>query len=148
MVKVYDPDKRLRTLQNATILFLLYGSIVAFIFYVCTIIGIFVIEGLNQVLTLISLNVVQQIEVSVETAVYYYKLFIANVGAIGLMDYNFFLVKCATTMIFLPVFITGTLAFVFRQKIAEFVPIKKEASVHGDAHWASKKEVIKCTGQI
>ena len=143
MVKVYDPEKNLRRLQNGTILFLLYGSIITLIFYVCTIIGIFVIEGLDQVLTLISLNVVQQIEVAVETAVYYYKLFIANVGKIDLMDYNFFLIKCAGTMMFLPVATTGTLAFVFRQKIAEFVPIKKEASVHGDAHWASKKEVIK-----
>ena len=143
MVKVYDPDKKLRKIQNTAILTSLYGSICLAIYYVCSIIGIFVIEGKDQILTLFSLNVVQQVSVTVQTVVFYFKLFYANVGVIGIQDYNYFLIKCASMFIVLPFGIIGTLAFIFRKEIADYVPIKKESSVHGDAHWASPKEVIK-----
>ena len=143
MVKVYDPDKNLRFLQNALILTILYGYIIGSIFYIFAMFGIFVIEGKEQIMTLISLNVVQQISVVFQTSIYYLKLLHANIGVIGIQDYNYFILKSATTIIFLPVATVATLGIIFRQKIADFVPVKKEASVHGDAHWASPKEVVK-----
>ena len=50
MVKVYDPDKNLRFLQNALILTILYGYIIGSIFYIFAMLGIFVIEGKEQTL--------------------------------------------------------------------------------------------------
>ena len=143
MVKVYDPQKNLRFLQNLLILTALYGSIIGVICYICSVIGILVIEGYKQILTLFSLNILQQFVVIAQTIAYYLKLFHANIGVIEITAYNYFLIKTAVTTILLPIITIGTLAFVFRKKIAEFVPIKKEASVHGDAHWASAKEVVK-----
>ena len=132
MVKVYDPQKNLRLLQNTVILTSLYGSIIGAICYVSAVIGIFVIEGSEQILTLFSLNIIQQLSVTFQTTMYYFKLFHANVGIIGIQDYNYFLIKCASTMMALPVITIITLGIIFRKKIADFVPIKKEASVHGD----------------
>ena len=121
MVKVYDPQKNLRFLQNTIILTSLYGSIIGAICYVSAVIGIFVIEGSEQVLTLFSLNIIQQLSVTFQTTMYYFKLFHANVGVIGIQDYNYFLVKCASTMMVLPVLTTTTLGIVFRKKIVEKV---------------------------
>ena len=143
MVRVYDSKKNLRSVQNCAILTLFYGAIIATIFYVSCIISIYVIEGKDQIVTLFSLNIVQQIIVTIQTALYYYKLFRANIGVIDIQDYNFFLLKSAGTLIFLPIATIITLGILFREKISDFVPVKKDTSVHGDAHWATKKEVIK-----
>ena len=143
MVKVYDPGKRLRDAQNFIILLLLYGSIVCLIFYISILLSVIAIEGIDQFLTLISLNPVQQIAVTIKTGLYYLNLMNANIRKISLTDYNFFIPKSFTTLILLPVLTIGSLAFIFRKKIADFTPIKKDSSVHGDAHWADKKEVGK-----
>lgn len=143
MVKVYDPGRKLRNAQNFIILLLLYGSIICSIFYISILLSVIVIEGLDQFLTLISLNPVQQIVVTIKTGLYYINLMQANMRKISLTDYNFFLPKSFTMLILLPVLTIGSLAFIFRKKIADFTPIKKDSSVHGDAHWADRKEVGK-----
>ena len=143
MVKVYDPQKNLRFIQNFGILTMLYGSIISAIFYVSCVIGVFVIEGKDQIATLFTLNIVQQLTILVQTALYYANLFKSNIGVIGIQDYNFFLIKFSITFVLLPIGTITTLGIVFRDKIINYVPVKKEASVHGDAHWADKKEVIK-----
>ena len=143
MVKIFDPQKKLRRLQNAIILTILYGSICFSIYYVYSIIGIFLIEGKDQILTLFSLNIVQNLTVTIKTILYYFKLFYANVGFIGIQEYNYFILKCASVLILMPPITICILAFVFRKEILEYTPIKKDTSVYGDAHWASKREVIK-----
>ncbi len=142
MVKVFDPQKKLRRLQNAVILTLLYGSICFFICYFYAVIGIYVIEGKDQILTLFSLNIIQHLSVLIQTTIYYFKLFYANIGFISVQEYNYFIIKCGILMLLPPITI-GTIAFIFRKEIAEYKPIKKDTSVYGDAHWADKREIIK-----
>lgn len=141
MVKVYDPNAKMRRTKNIITLTSLYGTIIGLIYYACIIVAIITIEGTGQLTNLLSLKIEQQIPLAIKTAQYYLKLFHANVGVIGFQDYNFFLIKAAGTLIVLPIVVVGTLFLIFRKKIMEFVPYKKDASVHGDAHWADKKEV-------
>ena len=143
MVKVYDPKKRLRFIQNFGILSCLYGSILAVLGYIFSLIAILVIEGLDPVLTLVSLNPVQQAIVAFQTDLYYIRLAQANIGQISWTDYNFFLPKIVATLGVIPFGTILTLFLIFKEKIMDFVPIKKDSSVHGDAHWASAREVIK-----
>jgi type IV secretion system protein VirD4 len=143
MVKVYDPQKKLRLLQNTLILTSLYGSICFFIYYVYSVIGIYIIEGKDQIITLFSLNIVQHLSVIVQTIVYYLKLFYANIGFIGIQDYNYFILKCAIILVLMPPITICTLAVIFKKEISEFTPVKKDTSVYGDAHWANKREIIK-----
>ena len=143
MVKVYDPKKKIRNAQNFIILTLLYGSIICVIYYLYILISIFVIEGKDQILTLVSLNPLQQVVVAVKTAIYYLQLLYSNINKISLSDFNFFILKSLLILVFLPFLNIAILAFIFREKIANFVPIKKETSVHGDAHWADRREIIK-----
>ena len=143
MVKVYDPNKNLRLVQNFGALSMLYGSILLVLGYIFSVIAILVIEGTDQVLTLVSLNPVQQFIVAFQTDAYYLRLAQANIGQISWTDYNFFLPKIVGTMGVIPLLTITILFLKFREKIMNFVPFKKEASVHGDAHWASAREVIK-----
>ena len=143
MVKVYDPNKNLRLVQNFGALSMLYGSILLVLGYIFSVIAILVIEGTDQVLTLVSLNPVQQFIVAFQTDAYYLRLAQANIGQISWTDYNFFLPKIVGTLGVIPLLTITILFLKFREKIMNFVPFKKEASVHGDAHWASAREVIK-----
>ena len=143
MVKVYDPQKKIRETQNFIILTGLYGGIILAIYYLYSLLTIFIIEGLQQIITLFSINALQHFAVVAKTAVYYVNLLIQNFYKIGLTDYNFFIPKVITLLAVLPITTIGVLAFIFRDKIRDFTPIKKDTSVHGDAHWANKKEITK-----
>ena len=134
MVKVYDPQKKIRETQNFIILTGLYGGIILAIYYLYSLLTIFIIEGLQQIITLFSINALQHFAVVAKTAVYYVNLLIQNFYKIGLTDYNFFIPKVIALLAVLPITTIGVLAFSFRDKIRDFTPIKKDTSVHGDAH--------------
>ena len=130
MVKVYDPQKKIRETQNFIILTGLYGGIILAIYYLYSLLTIFVIEGLNQIVTLFSINALQHFVVVAKTVVYYFNLFIQNFYKIGITDYNFFIPKVITLLVIFPITTVGILAFIFRDKIRDFTPIKKDTSVH------------------
>ena len=93
MVKVYDPQKKIRETQNFIILTGLYGGIILAIYYLYSLLTIFVIEGLSQIVTLFSINALQHFVVVVKTVIYYFNLLYQNFYKIGLTDYNFFYTK-------------------------------------------------------
>ena len=70
MVKVYDPQKKIRETQNFIILTGLYGGIILAIYYLYSLLTIFVIEGLSQIVTLFSINALQHFVVVVKTVIY------------------------------------------------------------------------------
>lgn len=144
MVKVYDPGARLRYTQNFAILFTIYGSICFVIFYINLLFCVAILEGFDKAYALATtIPLILQATIAYKTVFYYLSLVIYNFGSIGFDGYNFFIPKVIFCLFISPIAIISLLVYKFWEQIQEFVPIKKEASVHGDAHWASQREMIK-----
>jgi type IV secretion system protein VirD4 len=63
-------------------------------------------------------------------------------GTLDLQANNFFIAKLLASIL-TPFSIAGILSYIFREQIAEWRPYKKKESVHGDARWASEKDIKK-----
>ena len=74
MVKVYDPNAKMRRTKNIITLTSMYGTIIGLIYYACIIVAIITIEGTGQLTNLLSLKIEQQIPLAIKTAQYYLKL--------------------------------------------------------------------------
>lgn len=59
------------------------------------------------------------------------------------IDYYFYVVFRLLGSTIFPFFITGVLAYAFRAPLKDWRPYKKAESIHGDARWASEKDIIK-----
>ena len=59
------------------------------------------------------------------------------------LDYNNYFVVKLFVFTFAPILILGTLIFAFRAPLMDWRPYKKKESIHGDAKWASEKEIRK-----
>jgi type IV secretion system protein VirD4 len=145
MVKVYDPDKKLRQVQNFGILFSLYGSIVLATTYISCILCIFLVEGAKSIKILFQIATVdplRHLTLLVGTTLYYWEAFYLNFQKISFLSYNFLLLKILLSAL-IPFGILSYIAYLKKDFIMYYEPIKKEASIHGDAHWASERELIK-----
>jgi type IV secretion system protein VirD4 len=143
MVKIYDPDANLRYLQNFIILTALYGFIIAALFYVGLLIAIYLFEGYNKVVVLLTTPPLEQFVTALKTFLYYAKLLIDNIGMVSMSSYNYFIPKAIFCLFLLPLSICGLLLYKFWSSIIDFTPIQKDPSVHGDAHWATEREIVK-----
>jgi type IV secretion system protein VirD4 len=143
MVKVYDPNIYLRKSQNFTISALLYIGVLLFICFLSLLLTIFLVEGSSKLLTIFSLDPFSQVKVFAQTYLYYIKVLIVNISIIDFVSYNFFFPKIIAGIFLLPILTISLLAWKFWDFIITFEPIQKEASVHGDAHWANEREIIK-----
>ncbi len=65
-----------------------------------------------------------------------------NKYALDLMSYSFFVPKLFVCSIG-PTLSIGMLAFIFRAPLMDWRPFKKKESIHGDARWASEKDIVK-----
>ena len=72
----------------------------------------------------------------------YWKLYFINSDKLTTESYNYFTTKLWITSL-LPYTILLTLGWVFRAPIMDWRPFKKPESIHGDAKWASLKDVKK-----
>lgn len=59
------------------------------------------------------------------------------------LSYKDYLVVKLFGATLLPYSIVGLLAFIFRAPLMDWRPYKKKESVHGDAHWATEKDIKK-----
>ncbi len=72
----------------------------------------------------------------------YWSFYIEYYALIGFATKSFFLPKLLALTV-IPYGSILFLAWKFREKIAEMRPYKKAESLHGDAHWATSKEIKK-----
>jgi type IV secretion system protein VirD4 len=142
MVKVYDPDKKIRALRNTIARTFVFSFSFFVIFYLYFLSLVFVIHGKNSLIEFFTLDLESSLTYQVKFLFYYFDTFLYYYNKISISDYSYFLLKCylVTGFWFL------TLMFIVYKKwntILHWKPYKKEDSVHGDAHWAEEHEIIK-----
>ncbi len=57
--------------------------------------------------------------------------------------YNDFFVLKLFFCLIIPFIVVGAFAFIFRAPLMDWRPFKKPESIHGEAHWATEKDIVK-----
>lgn len=133
----------LRNFRNFSIITALIIFVLALCFYVSGSLVIGIING-NFAVTkkYISLPIDKQFAYLSKALWTYWKFYLTNFDKFTFDSYSYFAVKLWSATI-LPYFVVGTLAFVFRAPLADFRPFQKAESIHGDAKWATMRDIKK-----
>ena len=119
-------------------------SIVLFICFYIT--GLLVVVSINGNLELIKaymkLPIDKQIIYLYKTIIAYWKFYIINFDKLTKESYNGFVPKLWISST-LPYLFLMTVCWIFRAPLMDWRPFVKPESIHGDAHWASPKEIKK-----
>lgn len=133
----------IRHARNFVIITLLIAFILALCFYITGTLVIVAINGKWEVIKAYSkLPIKEQFIYLFRILLAYWKFYFANSARLGNGAYNYFSLKL-TTLTFLPYGLLLTLCWIFRAPLLDWRPFKKPESVHGDAKWASVKDVKK-----
>lgn len=89
-----------------------------------------------------SLPIDKQFTYIYKTIVAYWKFYFANSSKLTNTSYNGFVPKLWIITI-LPCALLAALAWIFRAPLIDWRPFKKPESIHGDAHWATTREIKK-----
>ncbi len=132
-----------RNFRNFFVIGLL-SSIVLFICFYIT--GLLVVVSINGNLELIKaymkLPIDKQIIYLYKTIIAYWKFYIINFDKLTKESYNGFVPKLWISST-LPYLFLMTVCWIFRAPLMDWRPFVKPESIHGDAHWASPKEIKK-----
>ncbi len=147
MAVAFDPNKRTRAMQNFVSVVTLY-SLSVFVFeYVCSIVFLGIIGNLNWIISiysnlLVDFDFVAHFQMIFTYSQKYLLYWWAYKEMIAFDNAGFLLPKLLAGYV-IPNAIGLAMVWKNRTKIIEFRPIKKQESVHGDAHWATNAEIKK-----
>ncbi|MFM7620787.1 MAG: type IV secretory system conjugative DNA transfer family protein [Alphaproteobacteria bacterium] len=133
----------IRHFRNFTIITFLIVMVLTLCYYIT---GTLVILSINGNWELIkgytALPVDKQFIYISKTMYAYWKFYIINNTKLTSTSYNGFVPKLwiSTTLPYLLLF---AICWIFRAPLIDWRPFKKPESIHGDAHWASAKEIKK-----
>ena len=138
-----DVDKPLRVIQNTVILTIIYGGILSLYFTLTACLVIYLIEGMDKINDIMHedtpknaiLFVYNRYEIYLKMCLKYYQ-------RLGINGKNFFILKFAGTTVGSFVLLIIIIKSQW-EKISTFLPVQKKEALHGDAHWASYKEIKK-----
>lgn len=118
--------------------------VIYFIFavYCTTIINSLFVRGPKHILTLFNMGLTKQIMFGLEELFGYWRVWIENIEALGFKSRNYFGARLFLGT-FIPILSFLFLTFKLRVFFSEFKPFKHFETIHGDAHWATKKEIKK-----
>ncbi len=145
MPKIFDPEKGQREIQNLGAKLGLWGGIIFSTIYISGLLCVFLNNEIDEFIKLFQIlldDPVAHLNFILQNLKYYWVLFYNNVRIISFKDYNFLLSRILISGL-IPLFISGGIVYKFWMKIIYFEVVKKKESLHGDAHWASEKELIK-----
>lgn len=132
-----------RNLRNFAIITFLIAFVLLLCFYVTGTLVIVSINGNWEVIKAYSkLNIDKQFIYLYNTLLAYWKFYFANSDRLTSSSYDGFTTKLFI-FTFLPYGILLIIAWLFRAPILDWRPFKKPESIHGDAHWATNKEIKK-----
>lgn len=132
-----------RNFRNFVIISFLIVFVFAFCFYLTGTLVIFSVTGdLNQIKGYLKLDLNKQFFYIFNVLQSYWGFYIKNRHLLTRESYNYFTVKLWITTL-LPYTILFTIAWVFRAPLMDWRPFKKPESIHGNAKWASPKDVKK-----
>ncbi len=143
MAKVFDPNKKLRGMQNFVGLLTIYSSVVLIISYTAVVLMVCLVDEPQNALVLITTTpIVDNLSLAFESAMYYITWIYDNRLQLSLTAHNFVVIKILAPYLLI-YSILFYFCFKYRKKLIEFRLVKKESSVYGDAHWAEEWEIKK-----
>ena len=132
-----------RNLRNFAIIIFLISFVLAGCFYLTGTLVVVSINGNWEIIKKYSqLKIDKQFIYLYQTLVAYWKFYFANSSKLNSESYNYFTTKLWVTTL-LPYTLLMTFVWVFRAPIMDWRPFKKPESIHGDAKWATMRDVKK-----
>ena len=132
-----------RNLRNFAIILFLIAFVLAGCFYLTGTLVVVSINGNWEIIKKYSqLKIDKQFIYLYQTLVAYWKFYFVNSSKLTAESYNYFTTKLWVTTL-LPYTLLMTLVWVFRAPLMDWRPFKKPESIHGDAKWATMKDVKK-----
>lgn len=132
-----------RHFRNFVIITVLLAFVLALCFYITGTLVIITINGKWEVIKAYSkLSIDKQFIYLYKTMATYWKFYFANSAKLTSSSYNGFTTKLWVTTL-LPYSVLLVLGWIFRAPIIDWRPFKKPESIHGDARWATVKDVKK-----
>lgn len=132
-----------RNFRNFVIITFLVAFVLAGCFYVTGSLVVTTINGdWNVIKRYWQLPIDKQFIYLYQTLVAYWKFYFANSHHLTTTSYNYFTTKLWITTA-LPYTLLLTIFWVFRAPIMDWRPFKKPESIHGDAKWATMKDIKK-----
>lgn len=133
----------IRHFRNFTIITILILFVLSFCYYITGTLVIFSINGNWELIKAYSALPIDKQFIYISKTIYaYWKFYIINNSKLTSTSYNGFIPKLwiSTTLPYLLLF---SLCWIFRAPLIDWRPFKKPESIHGDAHWATSREVKK-----
>ena len=129
--------------KNLTIFVFLFGLIGLIFYYITTLLAVGLISGPNKALSILTrYNFIEQIEQLWKYFEYYWGIWWKYRSQLALDTNNYFVLKLRIAS-FVPSGILILILFIFRAPIMDFRPYKPKEKIHGDARWASQKDIKK-----
>ncbi|NBV06166.1 MAG: type IV secretion system protein VirD4 [Proteobacteria bacterium] len=133
----------IRHARNIVIIALLIIAVLAACFYLTGTLVLVSITGKWDVIkAYYKLPIQKQFAFLYHTMLTYWTFYFKNSAKLTSQSYNFFTVKLWITTL-LPYTFLITFGWIFRAPIMDWRPFKKPESIHGEAKWASMKDVKK-----
>ncbi len=138
-----NDNPAVRNLQNFGIILSLLVFFIAVCFYITGTLVIMTINGKWEVIKAYSnLPLNKQFVYLYNVFTAYWKFYFTNSSKLTVGAYNGFVWKL-WLMTVLPYALMCVLGWIFRAPIMDWRPFKKPETIHGDAHWATPKEIKK-----
>jgi len=132
-----------RTFRNFVVITILIAFVLACCFYITGSLVIITINGNWEVIKKYwNLKIDKQFIFLYETLVAYWKYYLQNSYRLTSSSYNYFSTKLWITTL-LPYSLLLIFGWIFRAPIMDWRPFKKPESIHGDAKWATSRDVKK-----
>ncbi len=133
----------IRTGRNFVIITFLLILIFLFCFYITGTLVLISISGKwSRIESVYSLPIASQFLYFIKAISFYWAYYIKNFSKLGLTDNSFFALKLWIST-FLPYSLLFSFGWVFRAPLIDWRPFKKPESIHGDAKWATPKQIKK-----
>ena len=127
--------------KNFTIFLLLFGIVAVLFFYITTLLAIGLISGPGKAFKILThYHYLDQPLTLWKYFEYYWKVWWRYREELSLDSNSFFVLKLRVAS-FLPTGILLVIFFLFRAPILDFRPFKPKEKIHGDAKWASNKDI-------
>ena len=130
--------------KNFVIFFILFVLIFGFFVYLSALLSVIFLskDGINIVSTLISKNFLIQVEYLYKYCSASWLYWIENKDALSMSSHNYWTTKLFFAS-FVPFSCLFILLYIFRAPLIDWTPFKEKEKIHGDAKWASNREIVK-----
>ena len=138
-----DDNAAIRNLRNTAVISIVAIFVVVLCFYITGILVIVTISGnFNVIKAFTELSFDKQLVYIYKTLVTYWQFYFKNFSKLSIDSYKYFTLKL-WLMTTIPYTLLGIFGWLFRAPLMDWRPFKKTESIHGEAKWASAKDIKK-----